>query len=398
MDPLVKPGYSPFARFWMLDPQVVFLNHGSFGACPLRVIENQRHLQEQMEREPVRFMVRELEPLIDAARAALGAFIGADPAGIALVPNATAAVNAIVRSLRFSPGDEILTNDHEYNACNNVLRWAAARDGATVVTAQIPLPVRGPGDVVHAIMQRVTPRTRLIMVSHVTSPTALVFPVEEIVNEARARGVDVLVDGAHAPGMLPLSVDALGAAYYVGNCHKWMCSPKGAGFMVVAPDKRESLVPAVISHAFNTTLTTRSRFHQLFDWTGTDDFSAWLALPESIHAMESMLPGGWPAIMKANRNKARSARDALCKIFNCEPLAPAEMLGSMAAVRIPDATVLPPALDDTNARLYDEMGVQVPLITWPASPDRLMRVSAQLYNAPEQYEYAGRALERIVAS
>jgi isopenicillin-N epimerase len=398
VEPLVKPGYSDHARHWMLDPQVVFLNHGSFGACPLRVIERQRHLHEQMEREPVRFMVRELEGLIDGARAALGAFIGADPAGVALVPNATAAVNAIVRSLNLGPGDEILTNNHEYNACNNVLRWTAERAGATVVTAEIPLPVRGAEDVTSAIMARVTDRTRLIMVSHVTSPTALVFPVEEIVAAARTQGVDVLVDGAHAPGMLPLRVDGIGAAYYVGNCHKWMCAPKGAGFLVAEAGKRDGLVPAVISHALNSTRTDRSRFHQLFDWTGTDDFSAWLAIPEAIATMEAMLPGGWAAVMRANREKALAARALLFSMLDCEPLAPDGMIGTMAAVRIPDARNTPPAADDTGSRLYDEFGVQVPIIGWPAHPKRLMRISGQLYNTAEQYEYAGRALRRVIGA
>lgn len=380
----------------MLDPQVVFLNHGSFGACPLRVLERQRHLQEQMEREPVRFMVRELEPLIDRVRATLGSYIGADPAGIVLVPNATTAVNSVVRSLRFKAGDEILTNNHEYNACNNVLRWSAERAGATVVTAEIPLPVRGPDDVTAAIMARATEHTRLIMVSHVTSPTALVFPVDRIVAAARARGIDVLVDGAHAPGMVPLRVDEIGAAYYVGNCHKWMCAPKGVGFLVAAAGKRDELVPAVISHALNRARPDRSRYHQLFDWTGTDDFSAWLALPEAIAAMDAILPGGQAEVMRTNREKALAARDLLCGMFQCEALAPAEMIGSMAAVRISDAKNTPPAEDDTHDRLSDEFGVQVPIVGWPEHPRRMVRVSAQLYNAPEQYEYLGRALQRVI--
>jgi isopenicillin-N epimerase len=252
---------SPHAYAWALGPNVILLNHGSFGACPRVVLEGQQRLRDAMERNPIGFFMRELEPLLDRSRQALADLVGADARDLVFVRNVTEAVNSVLRSLRFAPGDEILTTDHDYNACRNVVEFVAERAGAKVVVASVPLPIESPEEVVDRVMAAVTDRTRLAVLDHIASPTAVVFPIEELVRQLDGRGVDTLVDGAHAPGMVPLGLDRLGAAYYTGNCHKWLCAPKGAGFLHMRRDRQEGLHPAVISHAYNRP----ARYEQLAD-------------------------------------------------------------------------------------------------------------------------------------
>lgn len=385
---------------WSLDPAVTFLNHGSFGACPRSVLEAQASVRERMEREPVRFFMRELEPLLDDARAALAVFVGADPDDLAFMPNATAGVNTVLRSLALAPGDELLTTDHEYNACRNALEAVAVRSGARVVVATIPFPIGSPAEVVRAVLERAGPRTRLALVDHVTSQTGLVFPAARIVAELAGRGIDALVDGAHAPGMLPLDVEAIGAAYYTGNCHKWICAPKGAAFLHVRRDRQAGVRPLSISHGANSPRGDRSAFRLEFDWTGTLDPSAYLCVPEAIRCMGSLLPGGWPALMAHNRATALAARALLCEALGCAPPAPEAMIGALAAVPLPDGRgeglPSPFLLDPLQDALWERWSVEVPVIPWPASPRRLLRISAQIYNERADYERLAGALAELL--
>src|SRR5216117_1947062 len=254
---------------WLLDPNITFLNHGSFGATPIAILAKQDEFRTRLEREPVRFMVRELEPLLDAARNSVAEFVGAAAEDIAFVPNATAGVNAVLRSLDLDRHDELLVTTHEYNASRNALDHACALAGAKIVVADVPFPIAAPDIVIERVLEKVTDRTRLLLIDHITSQTALILPIERIIAELRARGIDTLVDGAHAPGMIPLELRTLGAAYYTGNFHKWVCAPKGAGFLYVARNRRASIRPTIISHGANATRTDRSRFLLEFDWTGT---------------------------------------------------------------------------------------------------------------------------------
>lgn len=391
---------APFRTHWGLDPEVVFLNHGSFGACPTAVLRYQCELRARMEAEPVRFLHREVEPLLDSARASLGAFLGADADDLAFVTNATAGVNTVLRGLRFAPGDELLTTDHEYNASKNALDFAASQWGAKVVVAKLPWPVPSPQAVVDAVLAQVTPRTRLLLIDHVSSQTALVMPVPELVKALRERGVETLVDGAHAPGMLPLSLRELGVAYYTGNCHKWLCAPKGAAFLYVRRDLQPGLKPLAISHGHNMQRTDRSRFRLDFDWTGTHDPSPFLCVPEALRVMGEMLPGGWPEVMAANRAKVLAARALLCERLGVAPSCPEEMVGSMATVTLPDGFPERPEpplfLDPLQLRLFEQHHIEVPITAWPKPPRRHVRVSAQLYNTHAEYQALADALEALL--
>jgi isopenicillin-N epimerase len=391
---------APCADLWALDPSVIFLNHGSFGAAPKTVLEEQARWRARMERQPVQFFVRDLGALLDTARAGLAAFLGVEACDLAFVPNATAGVNAVLRSLRFAAGDELLTTDHAYNACRNSLEFVAERAGARVVVASVPFPIGSAEQVIDAVLQRVTARTRLAMLDHITSPTGLIFPVAQLIRELSSRGIDTLIDGAHAPGMLDLRTAGLGATYYTGNCHKWLCAPKGAGFLYVRRDRQPEIRPIAISHGANARRTDRSRFLLEFDWTGTADPSPYLCVPGAIQFMGSLLPGGWAEVIRRNHALAVAARQTLCGALGVPLPCPDEMLGALAAVPIPDGAEIPQTPlygDPLQDALLARYRIEVPVAPWPAPPKRLVRVSAQLYNTPEEYDRLAHALRELLA-
>jgi isopenicillin-N epimerase len=378
------------ARHWLIDPDVVFLNHGSFGACPRAVLDAQNRLRARMERQPLQFLARDLEGLLDEARATLADFVGADAGDLAFVPNVTSGVNAVLRSIPIRAGDEVLVTDQAYGACRNALDFAAGRAGATVRVVPVPFPLAGPDDVLEAVVGAVGPRTRLALLDHVSSPTGVVFPLARLVAELAARGADTLVDGAHAPGMLPLDLRAIGAAYYAGNCHKWLCAPKGAAFLHVRRDRQAWVRPLTISHGATSPRTDRSRFHLEFDWTGSDDPTAYLCVAESIRFLGALLPGGWPALMAENHALALEARDVLGQALGVAAPTPDDMIGALAALPLPDGPSV--ALQET---LLARFGIEVPIIPWPLPPGRLVRVSCQLYNTRAQYERLATALVEL---
>lgn len=392
---LIFPRPSPFRKYWGLAPKTVFLNHGSFGACPKAVLAAQAEFRRRMEAEPVQFLWRHYEQPLDVAREALAKFVGARARDLAFVPNATTAVNAVVRSLELRRGEQLLTTDHDYNACRNVLVEAARRAGARIVVAKVPFPVRNADEVVEAIVSAVKPRTRLAMIDHVTSNTALIFPIERVIRELEARGVDTLVDGAHAPGMVPFNVTKLRSAYYAGNLHKWVCAPKGAAFLWVREDKQDGVQPAVISHGNNRPRPGYTGFQDRFDWCGTIDATGWFSVPEAIRWMGQVLPGGWREVRKRNHDLAVNARRLLCERLGTEPVCPENMLGSMATIRLPESFQNIPVngrIDEEQLRLHDEFGIEVPFARIGMPSARYFRVSAQLYNAIEEYEYLAEAL------
>ena len=379
-----------FAPLWCLDPAVTYLNHGSFGACPSAVLEAQAALRAEMEREPVDFLVANLPARLDAARDTLSAFLGAAPQDVVFVPNATAGVNAVLRSLSFGSEDELLLTNHTYAACRKTVDFVAQRCGARVVVANLPFPCRDAEDIVAAVLQRVSPRTRLALLDHVTSPTALILPLERLVSELRARGVDTLVDGAHAPGMVPIGLSTLGAAYYTGNAHKWLCAPKGAAFLHVRRDRQAELHPNVISHGL------AAGFHAEFDWTGTFDPTPWLCIPHALEFIGGLLPAGWPQVMAANRALTLQARALLLKTCAGDLPCPESMIGSMASIPLPVPEAGSPAarLDYRGLHAwFRERGVE----TWLyADPVPLLRISAQLYNHLDQFRHLATLLEEAL--
>jgi isopenicillin-N epimerase len=389
------------AALWPLDRGVAFLNHGSYGACPTEVLRHQAALRAEMEAEPVRFLGRELDGRLDAAREALAAFVGADPDDLAFISNATGGVNAVLRSLAFSQGDEVLTTDHCYAACRNSLDYVAGRSGVKVNVAVVPFPGSSNDAVVDAVLAKVTPRTRLALLDHITSPTGIILPIERLVAELARRGVETLVDGAHAPGMVPLDLRTLGATYYSANCHKWLCAPKGSAFLWVRRDRQADIHPLTISHGATAVRPGRSRFRLEFDWTGTQDPTAWLTVPKAIDYMGGLVSGGWPALMARNRALALAARELLRVAAGTPPPCPDQMIGSLASVILPDSQTMETGWrvrDPLQGRLFDGWGIEVPIMRWPGAPKRLLRISAQLYNSPEQYSHLAQALRDELAT
>jgi isopenicillin-N epimerase len=392
---------SPFAKHWTIDDSIVFLNHGSFGACPKPVLAAQDDLRARMERQPLQFIARDLEPLLDAARGELAAFIGADADDLAFVPNATAGVNTIVRSLEFQAGDELLTTDHVYNACRNALRIHEPR-GVKIVIASVPWPVRDEQQVIDAVMAAVTPRTKLFLLDHVTSPTGLIFPAQKLVKLLAERGIDTIVDGAHVPGMLPLDVKAIGAAYYTGNCHKWLCTPKGSAFLHVRRDRQLGIRPLGISHGANAPRTDRSRFRLEFDWGGTVDPTPWLCIPSALKFFRELLPNGIPELMERNHALAVRGQAILCEALGIPKPAPASMLGSLASVPLPDMKeTLPPQSrifwHPLQKAIYEKHRVEAPVMLFPALPRQLIRIAAQIYNDEAQVHVLAKALRAELA-
>ncbi len=388
----------PMRAHWTLDERVAFLNHGSFGATPEAVLEHQSALRARMEREPIQFFLREGPGLWAEALERVATFLGAPASELAFVRNATEGVNAVLRSLPFAPGDRILLADHGYPAVRYAARYVAERTGAELDV--VPLPFFE-GLTPEAVVDRVTgalrERTKLAILDHVTSPTGLVLPVKALVDAIQGRGVDVLIDGAHAPVMVDLDLSALGAAYYTGNFHKHACAPKGAGFLHVRADRRDAIVPTSISHGYRPELCAADRFRAMFDWTGTADPTAMLCVPVALETLER-IGGGFDAIRARNRALCLEGRAIVADALGVSPTVPESMVGFLAALPIPDGEGAPPEsglhLDPLQVRLFEQHRVEVPIFPWPSWPRRLIRISAHLHNERADYERLAAALRR----
>lgn len=380
----MTPGTPELRALWTLDPTVTFLNHGSFGATPRPVLDAQARYRDAMEREPVAFLGRRLEGLGAAVRARLATYLGAEPAGVLPVANATAGINAVFRSIDWAAGDELLLADQAYNAVKQAARYLADRHGVRVVEAKVPFPLANAGEVVAAFAAGLSPRTKLVVIDHIASPTALILPVAEVKAMARAAGVPVLIDGAHGPGLLPLALDALGADFYVGNLHKWVCAPKGAGFLYCAAAWRARVHPLAISHGYGMGAAVE------FDWTGTDDPTPWLCVPEALAFWERL---GETEVRAARHALVREGRRLVAEALGADlphPDDPA-LYGAMAAIPVPWAgPASAPYCQALTARLYAEHQIEVPFMGYDERV--LVRISGQVYNAPEDYVRLAEAL------
>lgn len=383
------------AAQWMLDPAVDFLNHGSFGALPRAVARAQDAKRAFIEARPIERLGRGCTELLAPAKAALANFVGAAPAEIGFVVNATEGANAVLRSLDLRPGDELLTSDHVYNALRKTMIYVARRAGATYIEVPLPPPLDDEEQIAARVVERITPRTRLVVIDHISSPTAIRFPVERIVQAAKERGVPTLVDGAHAPGMVPLDLEAIGAAYYVGNLHKWVCAPKGCAFLHARLEVQRDLHPATVSHFLD------EGFGREFDWQGTRDITPWLCAPVALAFMDDAAIGlGWNRVRSHNHQLARWVQSLLCRRWNVEPLSPLDgsRIGSMATVRLPES-LQPGAgarystFGELQLAICSRHSIEVPVVEWNGV--RHVRPCCQVYNRPEQYERLADAIEAL---
>ncbi len=370
---------SPLAGSFKLAGDICFLNHGSFGAVPTAVATVQRGLMEEIEAQPVEMLARKMPERLLQVRHRLAAFLGTHPDRLGLVTNATAGVGSVLRSIDWRKGDQIIVSNHGYNAVRQAVQAQCERFGCTLVVVDIPLPLRGPDEVRERFRSAINPRTRLVIVDHVTSPTALRFPAAEIAADCRAKSVLCLVDGAHAPGMFDVDVDSMDCDWYTGNLHKWVCAPRGCAFLVANKRVLSRTHPETTSHQHGKGLALEA------DWQGTRDFSAWLSIPAALDFIAS---GGPTASSLARRNiaLARWAQQMLCQAWQVEPISPPDgsMLGSMATVPAPlECQRAFTSASDFQAHLYATNRIEVPVIDWGGRWH--VRVSAQAYNTPQDY-------------
>ena len=374
---------------FLLRSGVTFLNHGSFGACPKPVFEYYQQIQREIEDQPVEFLGRQYYSRLAGARAALAAYVGSGPDDLFFVPNATTGLNIVARSLDLQPGDEILSTDHEYGALDRTWRFIGTKTGARYIRREIPLPLTDPQQVVDAVWSGKTSKTKVLFISHITSPTALILPVAELVKRGREAGLITIVDGAHVPGQLDLDLNALGADFYSGNCHKWMMAPKGAAFLHARPQMQHLVEPLVVSWGYESLDPGPSQFIDHQEWTGTRDPSPWLSVPRAIEFMEQ---NNWLAERERCHRMILDVHALITALTGEAPICPASdtWFRQMAALPLPAGTDIKALKNE----LYDQFQIEIPLLELGGRG--YIRPSAQGYNQPEDYDLLVRALGELL--
>ncbi len=381
---------------YLLDPGLTFLNHGSFGACPREVLQHYQRWQLEMERNPVEFLGRRSAGLLAHSRALLAKTLGANPENLVYLPNATTGVNTVAHSLNLHSGDEIVTTDHEYGACNNAWNLICQRSGARYVPVEIPLPFEA-REFTRRLWAGVTPRTRVIFLSHITSTTALIFPVAELCHRARQAGILTVIDGAHVPGHIPLNLNALGADFYTGNCHKWLCAPKGAAFLHVLPQHHEKVHAAVVSWGYSASSTGPSGFdaytgatllERRLQWQGTRDISAFLTVP---HAIAFQAAHDWDHVRRRCHALAAQTLQRIGELTRLPAIGQDEDFAQMVAIPVP--AMDPQRLQQT---LFDNYRIEIPVTSHRNG--HFIRLSIQGYNTPDDANALVNAVREILAT
>jgi isopenicillin-N epimerase len=376
---------------FLIDPDVIFLNHGSFGATPLPVFESYQRWQRELEKQPVEFLGRRATDLLAYSRQILANYLGTNRDNLVFVTNATVGLNTVARSLKLAIDDEVLSSDHEYGAMDRTWRFLSQKNGFKYINHAISLPVTTPNEFVNSFWQGVTPHTRVIFLSQITSPTAMIFPIYEICKRARSEGILTVIDGAHAPGQIDLSLDELGADIYSGNLHKWLCAPKGSAFLYARPEVQELIEPLVISWGWESEDPGPSRFVDYQEWTGTRDISAFLAVPDAICYQEQH---HWDQVRAYCHEMAADVRRRITAITGLEPFYPDSQTWYAQMGSAP----LPAYVDivSLKAKLYDEYHIEIPIIKW--NGQNLIRFSLQAYNSQHDIDALEAALSKLIAS
>jgi isopenicillin-N epimerase len=386
-----KRGNMPIKELFQLDPNVIYLNHGSFGACPKPVFEIFQHWQRELERQPFDFLSRRATILMEEARSSLAVFLNVASENVVYFPNPTTAVNMVARNLDLQPGDEILTSNHEYGAMIRTFNYIADHTGVHFIQYPIELPLSSQDEFVERFWRRVNPRTKVIFLSHITSCTALIFPVKTICQKAREHGILTIIDGAHAPGQIPLDLTDIGADIYTGACHKWLCAPKGSAFLYASPQVQSWLDPLVVSWGYQSINPSNSRFIDYHEWQGTRDLSAFLSVPAAIRFQQDH---HWDKVRAASHSLASQTRRRIQSQTGLVDICPdsSEWYSQMFSAPLPDDI----SVDQLMKWLYEKHHIEVLAPRW--NEKNFIRVSVQGYNDPPQLDILITALGEALSS
>ncbi len=358
---------------FMLDPKITYLNHGSFGACPRPIFEELINWQKQLEYEPVKHLAYDIYDHLEESRDALSKYVNCNKDDIIFTPNPSTALNTVIKSLDLKKDDEILTTNHEYGALDKTWNFICKKTGAKYIKTKISLPLLSNKKFIKKIESNISKKTKIIFISHVTSSTALIFPVKQISELAKKHNIFCIIDGAHAPAYLDLDIDKIDCDVYVGACHKWMCSPKGVSFLYVKKEYQNIIDPLVVSWGYESEFPGKSKFLDYHQWQGTRDMSAYLTIPTTIDFLKKY---NWNKITSECREINLWARDEINQMLNKKALCKTKFLGQMSSIYIKkEATI------DYHIYFYKKYKIQIPFILW--NNISFIRISIQAYNTKE---------------